>query len=129
MNNLKTPEAQDIIIVGVSGDLCRRKLIPALYNLWRADLLPSEGRIIGMARSPLDTKQLRELAHTAVKQYSRTGIDEESWSDFAKRMTFVRLEEGSFEQVKSKYPNRIVYLAVPPSAVENVVDGYYKAWL
>ncbi|MGH2631912.1 MAG: hypothetical protein ACRDG3_00760, partial [Tepidiformaceae bacterium] len=47
---LECPPGQDIVIVGATGDLARRKLIPALYNLYLGDLLPDEGKIIGYAR-------------------------------------------------------------------------------
>src|SRR5690348_11096715 len=129
MANLKTPESQDIIVVGASGDLARRKLIPALYNLWRANLLPEDGRIIGMARTPLDTAGLRDLAHKAVKQYSRTGIDEDTWHQFADKLSFTRLEDKAFDRLEAKRPNRIIYLAIPPAAVESVVSGVHQAGL
>src|SRR3954454_13055733 len=77
VTTLPTPEAQDILIVGASGDLTRRKLLPALYNLFISNLLPDGGDIIGMARTEMDTQGFKDLAHDAVKQFSRTGIDED----------------------------------------------------
>ena len=68
--SLPTPEAQDLLIVGASGDLTRRKLLPALYNLFVANLLPDEGKIIGLARTEMDTPAFVELAHDAVRQFS-----------------------------------------------------------
>src|SRR3954470_15261685 len=94
--DLETPERQDVLIVGVSGDLARRKLLPALYNLWSAGLLPREGRVIALARTSMDTEKLRQIAHDAVKQFSRTGLDEPTWQTFAERLVFVQLEDGAF---------------------------------
>ncbi len=51
--SLEPPGSLDIVIVGASGDLSRRKLLPAIYNLAVADLLPRSGRIIGVAPSDL----------------------------------------------------------------------------
>ena len=45
---LEAPESQDMVIIGATGDLARRKLLPALYNLFVRDLLPPQGRIIGL---------------------------------------------------------------------------------
>ena len=50
---LARPGPQDIAVFGASGDLSRRKLLPAFYNLAAADLLPERGQIIGLARSDL----------------------------------------------------------------------------
>src|SRR4051812_12515893 len=117
---LPTPEAQDIVIVGASGDLTRRKLLPALYNLFIANLLPTDGDIVGMARTEMSTESFQTLAHDAVKQFSRTGIDEDAWQRFAARLTFVQNEEGGFDRYKrqSKVKQRVVYLAIPPAAVD-----------
>jgi glucose-6-phosphate 1-dehydrogenase len=57
---LQRPTDQDIVIVGATGDLARRKLIPALYNLHLGRLLPEHGLIIGYARGDSDTGLFRE---------------------------------------------------------------------
>src|SRR5215218_8286074 len=98
-HQLQTPDAQDMLIVGASGDLTRRKLLPALYNLFVANLLPAEGKIIGLARTRMDTPQFIQLAHDAVMQFSRTGLDEEAWAGFTRRLTFVHLEDGAFDKL------------------------------
>ncbi len=71
---LHAPPDQDIVIVGATGDLAQRKLIPALYNLHRQKLLPAKGEIIGAAPFDWDDQRFRDLAESAVKQFSRTPL-------------------------------------------------------
>jgi glucose-6-phosphate 1-dehydrogenase len=121
--SLVTPEAQDIIIVGASGDLTRRKLLPALYNLFVGGLLPDEGRIIGFARTEMSSQDFVDLAHESVKQFSRTGLDEEVWTRFAQRLAYVQIQDGAFDRLakETQTKNRVIYVATPPAAVPAMV--------
>ena len=114
---LTLPENQDIIIVGATGDLARRKLLPALYNLYLERLLPERGRIIGFARTSMDDNEFRTRAKNAVREFSRTGLDEQAWPAFAKRLMFVCAEPDGFAELlrRCEHPNRLVYLSTPPS--------------
>ena len=71
--SLKPSAPQDIVVVGTSDDLSRRKLLPALYNLAASDLLPRQGSIIGLARSDLDDERFRKFARGSIEEFSRTG--------------------------------------------------------
>ena len=115
--SLRVPEDQDIIIIGATGDLARRKLLPALYSLFSAGLLPARGRIIGYARSRLDDEEFSARAADAVRTSSRIEPDEKAWSAFSERLTFVCAEPEGFAELRrrSEQPARLVYLAVPPS--------------
>lgn len=117
--SLEPPADQDIIIIGASGDLSQRKLLPALYNLAAADLLPRRGQIIGLARSDLSHGRFRELARESVQRFSRSGLEEKVWAQFAPRLTFVRLDQEGYAHLKecTQASERLVYLALPPSAV------------
>jgi len=128
-HQLPTPEAQDILIVGASGDLTRRKLLPALYNLFISNLLPDGGDIIGMARTEMDTQSFKDLAHDAVKQFSRTGIDEDAWQRFATRLLYRQTSDGGFDHYarESKVKKRVAYLAIPPTAVDPVLANLAQA--
>jgi glucose-6-phosphate 1-dehydrogenase len=121
--SLQRPEDQDIIIVGTTGDLARRKLLPALYNLFLADLLPAQGHIIGYARTNWSDDQFREAAAAAVQEFSRTGLDAKAWSAFAQRLTYVSAGSGGLTEVKRRctQPARLVYLAVAPSVFGSTV--------
>ncbi|MDP9325998.1 MAG: glucose-6-phosphate dehydrogenase, partial [Candidatus Dormibacteraeota bacterium] len=69
-----------MVIFGASGDLTRKKLMPALYNLALEGLLPAEFAVIGMARRPLSNPQFRDQMREAVDQYSRTGkVNDDVW--------------------------------------------------
>jgi glucose-6-phosphate 1-dehydrogenase len=130
-HQLPTPEAQDILIVGASGDLTRRKLLPALYNLFVSNLLPQECRIIGLARTEMVTENFRDLAHGSIKQFSRTGIDESAWAQFEERLSYLRLEEAAYKHIAEEMnvKDRVVYLAVPPDAVESILGRIHSAKL
>jgi glucose-6-phosphate 1-dehydrogenase len=126
--SLDRPQEQDIIIIGATGDLSRRKLLPALYNLFAVDeLLPPHGQIIGFARSPLSNEEFRTMAMDAVREFSRTPLDEASWPGFAKRLAFVSAApDGYAELARRCGDSRLVYLAVPPSAVPPAVAALAK---
>jgi glucose-6-phosphate 1-dehydrogenase len=115
---LKPPPDQDIVVVGATGDLAQRKLLPALYNLSRDKLLPAHGAIIGTAPFHWDDARFREHARQALASFSRTGIDDGDFEKFASRLRFVPLDEhGDLGVVRPHLTQsrRIVYLAVPPS--------------
>ena len=109
--------------MGASGDLSRRKLLPALYNLAAAGLLPLRGSIIGLAPSDLDDERFRQFARESIRQFSRAALDEKSWAGLASRLAFVRLDEDGYAHLAERAgeSERLVYLAVPPSAVPEIV--------
>ncbi len=124
------PESQDVVIIGATGDLARRKLLPALYNLYLEGLLPEEGRIIGFARGASDDAKFRDLAARAISEFSRTPRDEVRWPQFASRLHYVSGEQG-FAGVKARCtaPDRLIYLAVPPSAFPATIKSLGAAGL
>jgi glucose-6-phosphate 1-dehydrogenase len=123
---LHAPPDQDIVIVGATGDLAQRKLIPALYNLHRQKLLPEKGQIIGAAPFDWSDEKFRDLAENAVKEFSRTPLQKTIFASFAKRLKFVPLPlDGNLSVVRaaSTLDRRIAYLAVPPSAFTSLIEG------
>ena len=123
---LKPPPDQDIVVVGATGDLAQRKLLPALYNLSRENLLPTQGAIIGTAPFQWDDDRFRDHARQAVTSFSRTGIDDRAFKKFASRLRFAPLDEqGDIGVVRQRLtqPRRIVYLAVPPSAFGQLISA------
>lgn len=121
--SLLPAEDQDIVIVGATGDLARRKLLPALYNLQQEGLLPAKGQIIGYARTHLDDEEFRSLAQQGLRQFSRTGFDEKAWRTFSSRLRFVCADPDGFAGLSAalSLPNRLIYLAIPPSAFPSTV--------
>jgi glucose-6-phosphate 1-dehydrogenase len=120
----RLPEDQDIIIIGATGDLARRKLFPALYGLFahRGEL--PEGRIIGFARSPLEDEAFRKLVRGAIEATGQY-IDEPIWNDFCRRLVYVSGESDGYAGLarRAQQPNRLVYLATPPSTFAPIIEA------
>ena len=87
---LASPPPQTLVVFGASGDLARRKLLPALYDLAYEGLLPERYAIVGSGGSRLDDAGFRERARGAVEEFSRHRLDEGRWQAFA-RGTLLRL--------------------------------------
>src|SRR5476651_2733716 len=129
---LQAPADQDIVIVGATGDLAQRKLIPALYNLHVQKLLPAGCDIIGAAPFDWNDQRFIDLAESAVKQFSRTPLQKSGFKSFAARLHFVPLgEDGNLAPIRAaaNRDRRLAYLAVPPSAFTSLIDGIKAAGL
>src|SRR4051812_4957039 len=75
-----------VVIFGASGDLTRRLLMPAFYNLVCDGLLPKQCAIVGIARDPLSTEQFRARMTEAIGQFStRQAFDEPAWESLVSR--------------------------------------------
>jgi glucose-6-phosphate 1-dehydrogenase len=83
-----------MVIFGAAGDLTRRKLIPALYNLAKSDLLSREFAVVGIARSEMSNEQFRSKISEDMKKYASDGIDPDLWEWFVRRLYYVR---GNFD--------------------------------
>ncbi len=128
---LTAPPEQDIIILGVSGDLARRKLLPSLYNLVAQDLLPSAGKIIGMSRTNLGQEGFINLAREAINEFSRNDLDESVWDSFKSRLIFFPLNATGYALAKEccEEGERVVYLSVPPWAVPGIIVDLHNVGL
>jgi glucose-6-phosphate 1-dehydrogenase len=139
----KKPHACVVVIFGASGDLTKRKLIPALYNLALEKRLPERFAVVGYARSEMSHEEFRVKMRDAVKEFSRTGLkDKTVWQDFAKTIFYVRggYEEAEgyqnlkelvdgFDRGARVLPARVFYLATPPDLYGPVVDRIAAAGL
>lgn len=121
------------VIFGASGDLTRRKLVPALYHLFQQNLLASGFAVLGSARSRMDDETFRRKMREAVAEFSGE-VDETLWEDFARGLFYVPSdteEPESYEKLKSVLQrldqerntcgNRLFYLSTPPSLYESIV--------
>ncbi|MSP37271.1 MAG: glucose-6-phosphate dehydrogenase [Deltaproteobacteria bacterium] len=132
----KKPHACVVMIFGASGDLTKRKLIPALYNLALEKRLPERFAVVGYARSEMTDDAFRDKMREAVKEFSRTGLgDEAVWQEFAKTLFYVRggyEETDGYERLKlfidnfdhgsRVLPARVFYLAMPPDLYGGVIE-------
>src|SRR3954471_19409701 len=85
----KRAEPCSIVIFGASGDLTGRKLIPALYHLYKDKQMPSDFRIIGFARREKTDVSWRDELRKALDQFSRTKpVDDKIWQEFSQRIFY-----------------------------------------
>jgi glucose-6-phosphate 1-dehydrogenase len=96
-----------MVIFGASGDLTKRKLIPALYNLAKDRLLSQEFALVGFARNEMTTEEFRAKISEEVAQFATTQVDPELWHWFARRIYYV---SGGFEE-PAAYQNLKTILA------------------
>jgi glucose-6-phosphate 1-dehydrogenase len=143
LSQAKKPHACVVTIFGASGDLTKRKLIPALYNLALENRLPERFAVVGYARSEMSDEEFRDKMRAAVSEFSRTGLKDESvWRQFASALYYVRggYEEAegyqrlkkfidSFDQGSGVLPVRVFYLAMPPDLYGTVLDHISAAGL
>ena len=121
---LRTPPDQDIVVVGASGDLSARKLLPALYNLSAEGLLPKKGSIIGAAPMPWDLDRFQHFAADSVRTFSRTRPTDRKLAAFLNRLRFVSLDPRKHLadlRAAIHRGRRLVYLAVPPNAFTQLI--------
>src|SRR3712207_22776 len=86
----RTAEPCAVVIFGASGDLAKRKLIPALYRLVQQRLLPAEFAIVGLARTEMSNEEFRERMRAAVVEFSAGGeVDDAVWDSFARGMRYL----------------------------------------
>lgn len=87
-----TPDSETarlLVVFGATGDLARRKIFPALYNLARDGRLPERFAVVGYARSEEDDHGFRARARQAVAEFSRRRVDEGLWERLARSMFYV----------------------------------------
>lgn len=130
---MATPSTQPttLVIFGASGDLTQRKLIPALFSLYKKDLLPEETRIVGFARRPWDHAQFRAFLLDGMREFAPM-LDEERWETFAGKLYYAQgnLDEpeaydrlqASLNELEGKPVNRLYYCATAPEFFSVIVE-------
>lgn len=129
-----------LVIFGASGDLSRRKLIPALYNLDCDGLLAPGFSILGFARTPGDNESFRADMRLAVSAAGEArSFDEGKWSSFASRLHYLRGEYSDPASLRkleayilscqacSECAERVYYMALPPSVTESALAAMKEA--
>jgi glucose-6-phosphate 1-dehydrogenase len=123
-----------IVIFGGTGDLAKRKLIPAFYNLFLDGWMPEKFAIIGLGRTELNDQKYRDRLHGGLAEFSRNGKpDKEMWdrfkvsvtyfqSDINDTQSYLQLSENMEAQDKNwgQRGNRLFYLSVAPQFIEAV---------
>ncbi len=130
------------VVFGAMGDLTKRKLLPSLYNLRAAGLLPGDFAFVGVARRALDDESFREHATAAVREFAPRPVDDALWAEFVRRIHFVKgdfEEPGTYEALSTALAhaarehgtggNALFYLATPPDEFGTIVRGLGAAGL
>jgi glucose-6-phosphate 1-dehydrogenase len=97
-------DACAMVIFGASGDLTKRKLIPALYNLAKDNLLSRDFALIGFARPEMTSEQFRDKCSEEIQQFATGQVDPEVWRWFARRLYYVSGEfadPAAFQNLKA----------------------------
>ncbi|MFG2794929.1 glucose-6-phosphate dehydrogenase [Streptomyces sp. NPDC048419] len=122
-----------IVLFGATGDLARRKLLPGLFHLAKAGLLPQHYRIVGSAPTSeaLSDEQFRTRARQAVAEFGRSRPEGPAWQEFEAALSFGAADQDASralvaavheaEQAVGGTPRRLFHLAVPPVAFTSVI--------
>src|SRR5262249_18631054 len=123
------PDDHVVVLFGATGDLARRKLLPGLYRLSRAGLMPERFRIVATSRGRMSDDEFRAFAYQAITQFTRAIPDEDTWNEFASLITYADASDpaslapavAAAERAIGGEPRRLHYLAVPPAAAPGIV--------
>jgi glucose-6-phosphate 1-dehydrogenase len=131
-----------MVLFGVTGDLARKKLMPAIYDLANRGLLPPGFSLVGFARRDWADQDFGKVVYDAVKQYARTPFRESVWRNLAEGFRFVPgvfddaaafdlLSETvkSLEQERGTGGNVAFYLSIPPSFFSQVCEQLERSGL
>lgn len=144
MNHENDKAAPTIIVIfGGTGDLTKRKLLPAFYNLYLDGYLPEKFAIIGLGRTPLDNGAYQEKLKEGLGEFSRRGKpNEEQWEHFKSFITYLPSDvndAASYQKLKEHLDhiddhwgtraNRLFYLSVAPQLIAAVATNIGKVGL
>lgn len=143
MKSARKADPSIIVIFGAHGDLTRRKLIPAIYNLYLDKWTPDKFIVLAIARSDISETTYHEYLREGVDSFSRSGKStKDQWESFTKFIQYVKADFTvedvykklnnqitALEQAWGGAANRIFYLAVPPQFIEPIATRISQAGL
>ena len=121
---------QVVVLVGATGDLAKRKLIPGLYHLSSSGFIP-DCKVIGVSLDSLSIEDFQALCRESLEAFTSRGVDAESWEAFKSLLDYVPLSAGAkalekavltAEKSFSGESRRLHYLSVPPKAALSVIQ-------
>jgi glucose-6-phosphate 1-dehydrogenase len=126
------------VLFGAAGDLARRKLLPGLYHLEVAGLLPEEWRLIASSMRPLSDDDFRDLASDAIKEFGRSEPEGDDWNRFAERIHYVGggFAPGTTDDIAGAVETaekeigsmqKLIFCAVPPNVFPDIIRGLGEA--
>jgi glucose-6-phosphate 1-dehydrogenase len=131
----RVPDPSILALFGATGDLAHRKVIPALYHLWRTNLLPHEFVLLAIGRREYEHDAFRSEIRKSLDSFSRIlPLDEDAWRSFSERILYERLDfadPGGFDTLAERLEeldtehgtrgNHLYYLATQPSQFAEIV--------
>ncbi|HEY4152130.1 MAG TPA: glucose-6-phosphate dehydrogenase [Pseudolysinimonas sp.] len=140
LNRIAGPSA--IVIFGVTGDLSRKKLMPAIYDLANRGLLPPGFALVGFARRDWEDEDFEQVVYENVKAHARTPFDDDVWNQLKEGIRFVqgefddddafdRLKQTLHEldEVRGTMGNHAFYLSIPPKSFPLVTEQLKRSGL
>jgi len=138
-----TAEPCTVVLFGASGDLAKRKVIPAMFDLAQHDSLGERYAIVGFARTPMTDDSFRATIGEAAKTISEVGpIEPAKWNEFASNLYYSAGEYGGqnfyaqlakrlaqIDAEKKLGGNRLFYLSTPPEVYPDIVEQLGRAGL
>jgi glucose-6-phosphate 1-dehydrogenase len=139
---MRVSDPHIIVIFGASGDLARRKLIPALYELQIQKLLPENYVVLGVGRTRLNNEQFRQRMDEGLREYAKNRDKNLLTDNFLKRLYYLSIEtsktteysilKDKLSELDKEYNTRgnyIFYLATPPGLYEIIPNNLFHAGL
>src|SRR5271166_7116677 len=138
-----TAEPCSVVLFGASGDLAKRKVIPAMFDLAQNNSLGERYAIIGFARTPMTDESFRTTIGEAATTISEVGpIEPAKWDAFASNLyyspgdyadpeSYTKLAKrlAELDAEKKLNGNRLFYLSTPPEVYQDIVENLGKAGL
>ena len=137
----RTPEPCVMVIFGASGDLTKRKLLPAVYTLFKERLVSQNFSVVGFSRSDMSDDDFRSRMKEAVDEFSGP-VDTATWNKFAQGLRYISAHPhhpdeyqkladvlSELDRERGTGGNRVFYLAVPPSSFPPIVRNLQSAGL
>ena len=131
-----------LVMFGVTGDLARKKLMPAIYDLANRGLLPPGFSFVGFARRDWEDEDFAQVTYQAVKEYARTPFRQAVWDQLSEGIRFVSgsfSDDAAFDQLaacvreidaeRGTGGNYAFYLSIPPGQFPNVVQQLKRSGL
>jgi glucose-6-phosphate 1-dehydrogenase len=136
------PEPCAIVIIGACGDLTRRKIVLALYRLFKNGALPDPFLVVGADLNHMDTEAYRSFIRDSIEDLSGESLAEKEWGAFVSRLQYMTINpaadspyRGLAELLKEErekteaFGNRLIYLAVPPKQYAHIVEDLGRSGL
>jgi len=131
-----TPEPTTLVIFGASGDLTKRKLLPALYQLSRGQRLPARFNVIGVARTPMSDDEFRQYLQASLSEFAGVEKPNETSEALARCLCYIAGEMDDpalYKQLCDKLAGTaaaggvLFYLAIPPTVYGTVIERLGEA--